>query len=46
MLLESIYLKKKIISSDCPTGPKEILVNDKYGFLYPNNDYLALTFSM
>jgi glycosyltransferase involved in cell wall biosynthesis len=42
VLLESIYLKKKIISSDCPTGPREILVNDKCGFLYPNNDYLAL----
>jgi glycosyltransferase involved in cell wall biosynthesis len=42
VLLESIYLKKKIISSDCPTGPREILVNNKCGFLYPNNNYLAL----
>lgn len=43
VLLESMYLKKRIISSDCPTGPREILINNKYGFLYPINDYLALS---
>ena len=43
VLLESIYLKKKIISSDCPTGPREILMNYKLGALYPVNDYLLLS---
>jgi hypothetical protein len=43
VLLESIYLKKEIISSDCPTGPREILMNNKYGTLYPVNDYITLS---
>lgn len=34
VLLESLVLKKFIISSDCPTGPREILNNGKYGFLF------------
>ena len=34
VLLEALTLKKFIISSDCPTGPKEILQNGKYGFLF------------
>jgi len=34
VLLESIVLKKFIISSSCPTGPKEILLNGKGGLLF------------
>ena len=34
VLLETIALKKMIISSDCPTGPKEILDNGKGGLLF------------
>ena len=34
VLLEAAVLKKFIISSDCPTGPKEIINNYKYGKLY------------
>lgn len=34
VLLEAITLKKFIISSDCPTGPKEILDNGKKGMLF------------
>jgi len=34
VLLETIALKKMIISSNCPTGPKEILDNGKGGLLY------------
>lgn len=38
VLLESICLKKFIISSSCPTGPKEILDRNKGGILFePNN---------
>ena len=35
VLLESMTLKKPIISSNCPTGPKEILKKGKLGMLYP-----------
>ena len=31
VLLESLVLKKFIISSDCPTGPREILINGRGG---------------
>ena len=33
VLLEAQYLNKFIISTDCPTGPKEILLNGKLGNL-------------
>ena len=42
VLLEAQVLKKFIISSDCPTGPKEILMNGKAGFLYKIGDYKKL----
>jgi glycosyltransferase involved in cell wall biosynthesis len=35
VLLESMALKKSIISSNCPTGPREILKKGKLGMLYP-----------
>lgn len=35
--------KKIIISSDCPTGPSEILLNGKCGFLYKTGDYVNLS---
>ncbi len=34
VLLEALSLKKYVISSDCPTGPKEILMNGKGGSLF------------
>ena len=39
VLLEAISLNKFIISSDCPTGPREILLNGKGGFLFKVGDY-------
>ena len=42
VLLEAITLKKFIISSDCPTGPKEILEGGKYGFLFKVKDKYQL----
>tara|TARA_B100000767_G_scaffold269612_1_gene291711 strand:- start:1277 stop:2380 length:1104 start_codon:yes stop_codon:yes gene_type:complete len=33
VLLEAQFLKKFIISTDCPTGPREILLNGKVGDL-------------
>ena len=39
VLLEAMSLKKFIISSNCPTGPREILQNGKLGELFRNNDF-------
>ena len=43
VLMESLVLKKFIISSDCPTGPREILNNGKYGFLFETQNYKKLS---
>ena len=43
VLLESQVLKKFIISSNCPTGPREILLNGKAGFLFKVGDYKRLS---
>ena len=39
VLLEAMSLKKFIISSNCPTGPREILQNGKLGELFRNNNF-------
>ena len=36
-------MKKFVISSDCPTGPREILDNGKGGLLYKIGDYKMLS---
>ena len=38
VLLEAQYLKKFIISTNCPTGPREILLNGKAGSLIKTGD--------
>ena len=43
VLLEAQCLKKYIISTDCPTGPKEILLNGKVGELVPILDYREIS---
>ena len=43
VLLEAICLKKFIISSNCPTGPKEILLNGKGGLLFKVGNYKELS---
>ena len=42
VLLEALSLKKFIISSNCPTGPKEILLNGKGGFLFDTGNHNEL----
>ena len=42
ILLEALALKKFIISSDCPTGPKEILDSGKGGFLFKVGNFKDL----
>ena len=39
VILESLTLKKMIISTDCRTGPKEILLNGKGGLLCKVGDH-------
>ena len=43
VLLETVYLKKFIISSDCQTGPREILNNGKGGILFKIRDHRQLS---
>lgn len=43
VLLEAISLKKFVISSNCPTGPREILNNGKYGMLFKPRNVNNLT---
>jgi glycosyltransferase involved in cell wall biosynthesis len=45
-LIEAMFLKKSLISSDCPTGPKEILDNGNYGSLFKVGDYKSLAKSI
>jgi len=42
VLTECQYLKRFIISTNCPTGTKEILGNGKYGYLFKVGDYQKL----
>jgi glycosyltransferase involved in cell wall biosynthesis len=37
-----MFLKKSVISSDCLTGPKEILNNGIYGSMFKVGDYKSL----
>ena len=43
VLIEATVLKKLVISTDCPTGPKEILNNGKFGELFNIGDYQNLS---
>ena len=43
VLLEAQYFKKIIISTKCPTGPKEILLNGKAGIFFKMNNYKDLS---
>ena len=43
VLLEAASLKKLIISTDCPTGPREILNNGKGGILFSVGNYEELS---
>ena len=42
ILIESMYLKKKIVSTDCNGGCSEVLKYGKYGYLTPMNDINGL----
>ena len=42
ILIETQVAGTPIISSDCPSGPKEILLNGKLGILYKTGDHIDL----
>ena len=43
VLLEAATMKKFIISTNCPTGPREILDNGKGGLFFKIRDYYDLS---
>lgn len=43
VLLEALVLKKFVISSNCPTGPREILDNGKGGLLFKVGNFKELS---
>tara|TARA_X000000950_G_scaffold90738_1_gene114099 strand:+ start:1759 stop:2862 length:1104 start_codon:yes stop_codon:yes gene_type:complete len=43
VLLEAATLRKIIISTNCPTGPREILKDGKYGFLCEIGNYKQIS---
>ena len=43
VLVEAMFLGKSIISTDCQTGPKEILASGKYGDFFKVGDFNQLS---
>ena len=43
VLVEALFLNKYIISTNCPTGPSEILQNGKFGKIFNVGDYKMLS---
>lgn len=42
VLVQAMALETPVVATDCPSGPKEVLVNGKYGELIPMKDQGAL----
>jgi glycosyltransferase involved in cell wall biosynthesis len=43
VLIEALALAQRIVSTDCPSGPREILQNGRLGRLVPTRDPEALS---
>lgn len=46
VVAEAIALQVPVVSTDCPSGPREILANGKYGTLVPVADSAAMAKAM
>lgn len=46
VLIEALALNIPIVSTNCPSGPKEILANGKYGHLVPVGDPATMAEAM
>ena len=44
VIVEALSFNCRVISSDCPSGPREILENGKWGKLFPVNNFKILLF--
>lgn len=46
VLIEALYCGARIVSTDCPSGPREILMQGQYGQLVPVQDENRLALAM
>ena len=46
VIVEAMSYGVQIISTDCPSGPSEILDNGKYGILVPINDEKSISYAI
>lgn len=45
-IVEAFYCGLPVVSTDCPCGPRELLMNGKYGSLVPMSDHIAMAKAM